>query len=291
MASEQLQVVRTVTELRGVVRDWRRAGNQVALVPTMGALHQGHLSLAEAGRAVADRVVMSIFVNPTQFAPGEDLDSYPRTFEDDVAKFAGVGGHLVWAPTPGEMYPDGFATRVVPEGAALGLETDFRPNFFAGVATVCTKLFTQTLPDFAMFGEKDYQQLCVVRQIVRDLDLPMEIVGCPTVREPDGLAMSSRNAYLSAAERAQSVALNEALERVGNDLDAGKSAEAATDAARKHLTANGFGPIDYVAVRDAATLAPVARADGRALRILVAAWLGKTRLIDNVAFGASSFTN
>src|SRR6056297_683124 len=158
MASEQLQVVRTVTELRGVVRDWRRAGNQVALVPTMGALHQGHLSLAEAGRAVADRVVMSIFVNPTQFAPGEDLDSYPRTFEDDVAKFAGVGGHLVWAPTPGEMYPDGFATRVVPEGAALGLETDFRPNFFAGVATVCTKLFTQTLPDFAMFGEKDYQQ-------------------------------------------------------------------------------------------------------------------------------------
>ena len=189
-------VARTVRELRGVVAGWRRAGETVGLVPTMGALHEGHAALVRAVRGRCDRAVVSIFVNPTQFAPNEDFDKYPRPFDDDLARVAAAGGSLIWAPPVSEMYREGAATRVVPKGAALGLETDFRPHFFEGVATVCCKIFTQVGPDIAVFGEKDYQQLAVVRQMVRDLDLPLEIVGYPTVREPDGLAMSSRNRYL-----------------------------------------------------------------------------------------------
>lgn len=283
MGSSTVQIVRTTAALRDVVRGWRGAGHKVALVPTMGALHEGHLSLAEEGLARAERVVMSIFVNPTQFAPGEDLDSYPRTFEEDVQKFEAAGGHLIWAPTPGEMYPDGFATRITPQGAALGLETDFRPHFFSGVATVCCKLFTQTLPDYAMFGEKDYQQLCVVRQMVRDLDLPLEIIGCPTVREADGLAMSSRNAYLSAEERQAAVAIYRAIVDVATSVAAGGDAEQSCRKAQAAMTAAGFGQIDYVAVRDAETLVAVDGDADRPRRVLAAAWLGKTRLIDNVA--------
>ena len=191
-------VIRTVPPLRAQVKSWREAGETVALVPTMGALHAGHLDLVRLAKARCSRAVVSIFVNPTQFAPHEDFDRYPRDEAGDLAKLAAVGCDLVWSPDARRMYPDGFATRIAPAGAAEGLESDFRPHFFGGVATVCCKLFTQVAPDVAVFGEKDYQQLAVVKQMVRDLDLPLEIVGLPTVREGDGLAMSSRNAYLSA---------------------------------------------------------------------------------------------
>jgi len=288
MSEQTPRVVRTTKELRQIVAQWRREGETISLVPTMGALHAGHLSLVEKGLQHTSRSIMSIFVNPAQFAPTEDLDNYPRTFEDDVAKFAAAGGHVVWAPTNSEMYPDGFATKVVPEGAAKGLETDTRPHFFGGVATVCCKLFTQTLPDYAMFGEKDYQQLCVIRQIVRDLDLPLEIIGCPTVREDDGLAMSSRNSYLSAAERQTAIALHGVLADLAAKIDAGADDIAALcNAASGRLVEAGFGDVDYVAVRDAETLSEVVRAD-RPVRVLAAAWLGKTRLIDNVPAGPSS---
>ena len=254
------------------------------MVPTMGALHEGHLSLVRLGRSRARRTVTSIFVNPTQFAPTEDFAKYPRTFEDDLDKLATVGCDLVWAPLAKEMYPDGFATRVVPEGAAGGLETDFRPHFFAGVATVCCKLFMQVGADFAVFGEKDFQQLCVIRQMVRDLNLPIEILPGPTVREPDGLAMSSRNRYLAPGERATAVAIHRVVIEVAAAARAGQHLTAIAKAAET-LTGAGFGPIDYVAVRDAETLADWSPASGRPGRVVAAAWLGKTRLIDNVAVG------
>jgi pantoate--beta-alanine ligase len=278
-----VEIVRTVAELRAATAAWRKAGHSIALVPTMGALHEGHLSLARRGLERASRCVMSIFVNPQQFAPNEDFGSYPRTFEDDVAKFAGVGGHLIWAPTPDEMYRPGFATHVQPAGAAEGLETDFRPHFFRGVATVCCKLFTQSLPDIALFGEKDYQQLAVVKQMVRDLDLPLEIVGCPTVREDDGLAMSSRNAYLSGDERATAARLFEIISKAADDVAGGGDVADCCQAAAAALEAAGFATVDYVAVRDSETLAPVSQPLERPARVLAAAWLGKTRLIDNVA--------
>jgi pantoate--beta-alanine ligase len=283
MGADTVQIVRTTKELRAIVKDWRREGHGVALVPTMGALHAGHLSLAEQGLKRCSRVIMSIFVNPAQFAANEDLNSYPRTFEDDVRKFQSVGGHLVWAPTASEMYPEGFATRIKPEGAAVGLETDFRPHFFGGVATVCCKLFTQTLPDIAMFGEKDYQQLCVVRQMVRDLDLPLEIVGCQTVREEDGLAMSSRNAYLSASERKTAASIHDAISKAAQTVAGGGNIDSACDQAKTQLLSAGFREIDYIAVRDAETLATVSLPVQKPARVLAAAWLGKTRLIDNVA--------
>jgi pantoate--beta-alanine ligase len=248
----------------------------------MGALHEGHLSLVKLGQTRARRTVTSIFVNPTQFAPTEDFDSYPRTFEDDLAKLAAAGCDLVWAPTAKEMYPEGFATRVVPAGAAEGLETDFRPQFFGGVATVCSKLFMQSRADFACFGEKDYQQLCVIQQIVRDLDLPLEILPGPTVREPDGLAMSSRNRYLSADERARAVVVYDVIRTVAEAARHGGERAAITEGTAK-LAAAGFGKIDYLTVRDAETLTAWAHTSGRPGRVLVAAWLGKTRLIDNVA--------
>lgn len=280
--------VSTVAVLREIVRGWRGAGHRIVLVPTMGALHGGHLELVREARQHGDKVVASIFVNPRQFAPHEDLDRYPRTFEADLAGLATAACDLVWAPTVAEMYPAGHATQVVPAGAALGLETDFRPHFFAGVATVCAKLFSQVTPDVAIFGEKDFQQLAVMRQIVRDLDLPLEIVGAPTIREPDGLAMSSRNRYLSDAERQIAPALHRALRALakslaaaGPQLNAEQVAHLAEDAGRTLLAA-GFAKIDYVAVRDATTLAPFAPNTGKPLRILAAAWLGKTRLIDNI---------
>lgn len=288
MSATRVQIVRTTKELRNIAKGWRRDDHKIALVPTMGALHAGHLSLAQEGLKRCSRVIMSIFVNPTQFAPGEDLDSYPRTFDEDVDKFAKAGGHLIWAPTPGEMYPGGFATRITPEGAANGLETDFRPHFFSGVATVCCKLFTQTLPDHAMFGEKDFQQLCVVRQMVRDLDLPLEIIGCPTIREADGLAMSSRNAYLSVDERKAAVTIYTAISEVARQVEAGADIANACRTAEAALKAAGFRQIDYVAVRDAETLEAVNSFAGRRLRVLAAAWLGNTRLIDNVAVGQGS---
>lgn len=272
-----LKIVRTISELRAAVADWRQSGYGVALVPTMGALHEGHLTLVRTGLTRAARVVVSIFVNPTQFAPHEDLDRYPRDEAGDVAKLAGAGASLVWAPTVDVMYPEGAATRIEVQGAALPLEGEFRPHHFGGVATVCCKLFSAATPDVALFGEKDFQQLAVVRQMVRDLNLPLEIMGVPTVREADGLALSSRNAYLSADERRIAPLLYKAIEDVAKGAD--------PDHVGERLLAAGFTKIDYIAVRDAATLAPYDAKSGRPGRVLAAVWLGKTRLIDNVAVG------
>jgi pantoate--beta-alanine ligase len=291
---------RTVRELRAIVAGWRKAGQSVGLIPTMGALHAGHLELVRSAKRRCDRAIVSIFVNPAQFAPNEDFDQYPRTWESDLAQLSTVGCDLVWSPERLEMYPEGFDTRIEPKGAALGLETDFRPQFFSGVATVCCKLFTQVGPDIAVFGEKDYQQLCVVRQMVRDLNLPLKIVGAETIREADGLAMSSRNRYLSPAERAQAVTIHHVIQSIaqaqateeaaamtatitaatGSDRDA--STYAAIAAGRQRLADAGFGRIDYIEIRDAETLQPVLPGSNRPKRVLAAAWLGTTRLIDNV---------
>jgi pantoate--beta-alanine ligase len=274
-------IVRTIPELRALAGGWRNAGDKTALIPTMGALHEGHLALVRAGQAKARRTVVSIFVNPTQFAPHEDFSRYPRDEAGDVAKLATVGCDAVWAPDAATMYPPGSATRVVPKGAALGLETDYRPHFFEGVATVCCKLFTQVAPDYAIFGEKDYQQLQVVTQMARDLDLPLEVVGLPTIREADGLAMSSRNRYLSPGDRKTAPVLHRLIAEVLEVAKTGGDIGAARADAAKTLTDAGF-KVDYVEVRDAQTLAAFDPASKRPPRVLVAAWLGKTRLIDNV---------
>jgi pantoate--beta-alanine ligase len=278
------EIVHLIADLRGAVGTWRRAGERVALVPTMGALHRGHLDLVRAGKVNADRVVVSIFVNPRQFAPHEDFGRYPRDVDGDRAKLASVGADLIWAPDAAEMYPDGFATRIEPAGAAEGLETEFRPHFFGGVTTVCCKLFSAATPDFATFGEKDYQQLCVIRQMVRDLNLPLAILPVPTAREGDGLALSSRNQYLSSAERAIAPRLYATLATAAAAVQSGTSPDAAETAARHEIAAAGFRQVDYVAVRDAETLGPWK--PHRAGRVLAAAWLGQTRLIDNIGIAA-----
>lgn len=286
--SGALALVRKVVELRAQVKAWRGAGARIGLVPTMGALHDGHLSLVEIARRHAERVVVSVFVNPRQFAPTEDFARYPRQEAEDAAKLAEARADLMFAPTGSEMYPPGFCTEVQVGGPARGLCADTRPHFFTGVATVVTKLLLQCLPDVAVFGEKDYQQLLVIRRMARDLDIPVEILGAPIVREADGLAMSSRNAYLAAAERQTAARLNQVLAeaaaaaaavRAPEDL-AGIAAQAA-DA----LRTAGFRKVDYVEIRDAETLDPVS-ALGRPARILAAAWLGETRLIDNMAIPA-----
>jgi pantoate--beta-alanine ligase len=306
------KIVRSIPELRRAIAAWRREGLAVALVPTMGALHAGHLALLRRAKREADRTLVSIFVNPTQFAPNEDLGRYPRDEAGDLAKLAAGGCDLVWAPTVADMYPEGFATRIVPVGTALGLEAATRPHFFGGVATVCCKLFNAATPDVAVFGEKDYQQLCVIRQMVRDLDLPLTILAEPTVREAEGLALSSRNAYLTAAERAIAPALHriladaasKAVEVVrGSGTPAAKRprpvplvpdprlADAAPqlpaldgicEEAAHALLGAGFAKVDYLAVREAETLKVVSAKTERPLRVLAAAWLGGTRLIDNV---------
>ena len=273
-------IVATVAALRQATAGLRRAGETIALVPTMGALHEGHLDLVRLAKSRCNRVVVSIFVNPEQFAPHEDFDRYPRAIPADAEKLATVGADLIWAPSATGMYPLGFATRIIPSGAAVGLESDFRPHFFGGVATVCCKLFTQVAPDIAIFGEKDYQQLAVVRQLVRDLNLPLEIVGAPTHRDADGLALSSRNVYLSPAERAIAPALHRALQTAAAAIRAGTSPQEATATARAAVLSAGFANVDYLEARDEETLATPS--PGRPLRLLTAAWLGKTRLIDNV---------
>ena len=275
-----IPVLRTLPEMRALAKTWRRSDATFGLVPTMGALHAGHLQLVREVKARCRHVVVSIFVNPTQFAPHEDFDRYPRDEAGDLAKLASVGCDAVWSPNREVMYPEGFATRIVPSGAAEGLETDFRPHFFGGVATVCCKLFTQVGPDIAVFGEKDYQQLQVVKQMVRDLNLPLDIVGHETVREPDGLAMSSRNAYLSAEQRRTAREVPQALNSVVAAVRSGAPVETACLAARDALTRAGF-KVDYVEVRDAVSLGAPDPAKPR--RALVAAWLGGTRLIDNMA--------
>lgn len=276
-------VARSVVDLRARIADWRAAGARIALVPTMGALHAGHISLVEEAKRRADRIVMSIFVNPMQFAANEDLSSYPRRFEEDAEKFAAAGGDLIFAPDVGEIYPEGFATTVTVAGpASVGLEDKFRPTHFAGVATVVAKLLNQCRPDVAIFGEKDYQQLKVIMRMGRDLDFETEIVGAPTLREPDGLAMSSRNLYLSPDERARAPLLHEALKRFAAALRGGVKITSVQAAALEELEAAGFS-VDYIEARHAETLAPVTRLGDGPVRLLAAARLGTTRLIDNIA--------
>ena len=281
--AHRMRVVRTVPALRRAVMSWRKQGQRVALVPTMGALHAGHLALVRAARKRARRVIVSIFVNPVQFAPHEDFGAYPRTFDTDVAALAEMAVDLVWAPTVAVMYPRGFATPIIPEGPAkAGLEDKFRPHFFGGVATVVGKLLIQCAPDFAMFGEKDYQQLKVVTRLAQDLDLPTKIVGVPTVRERDGLALSSRNAYLSASERAAAPALHQALEGCGARIARGELIARVLDEGGAAIERAGFA-LDYLEARHAETLQPVASLEEGPIRLLAAARIGKTRLIDNIA--------
>lgn len=281
MTEQSPIVVRSIADIRDLVAGWRAQGLRVALVPTMGALHAGHVSLVEIARRQADRVVVSIFVNPTQFAPTEDFSKYPRTFEADLEKLSAIGAEAVYAPPVEAMYPPGAATTVSVAGpATAGLEDVTRPFHFAGVATIVAKLFTQVGPDVAVFGEKDFQQLAVVRRMAADLDLAVEVIGAPTVREADGLAMSSRNVYLSADERATAPALHRILQEAVAALGKGLTAEAALAEARAAIAAAGFD-LDYLDLRAADDLGPPR--PGVPWRLLVAAMLGQTRLIDNIA--------
>jgi len=276
-------VVRTLPVLRRALKPYRQASARVALVPTMGALHRGHLALVEEARRRARRVVVSIFVNPAQFAPHEDFASYPRGLATDLKTLRTAKADLIWAPSTEAMYPQGFATRIEPEGAAkAGLEDKFRPHFFGGVATVVAKLFTQVSPDFALFGEKDYQQLRVITQMAKDLDLAVSVVGVPTVRENDGLALSSRNAYLSAAERAVAPTLHRVLRTSAGRIKKGTPVETVLQEGRSEIAQAGFA-LDYLEARHALTLDPLASRKDGPMRLLVAARIGKTRLIDNIA--------
>jgi pantoate--beta-alanine ligase len=276
------RVIRTLPALGQSIANLRARRRTIALVPTMGALHEGHFSLVRRAQARASSVVVSIFVNPTQFAPHEDLTTYPRTFAADIAALAERDVPLVWAPSVRTMYPDGFATRVVPEGpATAGLEDASRPHFFTGVATIVAKLLIQCEPDIALFGEKDYQQLKVVTQLARDLGLKTRIVGVPIVRERDGLALSSRNRYLSAAERAKAPKLYRALKDAAAKIAAGEPIAKAVEYGRNALAQAGF-QVDYFEARNAGTLEPLKTSE-EPIRLLVAARLGTTRLIDNIA--------
>jgi pantoate--beta-alanine ligase len=275
-------IVRTVPALRRALDSLRAKQTTTALVPTMGALHDGHVSLVRLAKRRAAKVIVSIFVNPTQFAPSEDFSSYPRTWKADVARLAAEDVDLIWNPDVKVMYPDGFATRIVPEGpATAGLEDRFRPHFFGGVATVVGKLFTQCRPDFAIFGEKDFQQLRVVTRMAGDLDLGVKVIGSKTLRERDGLAMSSRNVYLSREQRQTAPLLYRAMKESAKRLRAGDDIKAAMAGGAELITNAGF-VLDYFEARHAETLAPIAAMKDGPVRILVAAKLGKTRLIDNV---------
>jgi pantoate--beta-alanine ligase len=276
-------IARTIPALRRALDGFRARKSTIALVPTMGALHDGHVSLVRQAKRRARRVVVSIFVNPTQFAPSEDFGSYPRTWKADIARLKAEDIDLVWHPDVKTMYPEGFATRILTEGpATAGLEDRFRPHFFGGVATVVGKLFTQCRPDFAIFGEKDFQQLRVVTRMASDLDLGVRVIGSRTVRERDGLAMSSRNVYLSPQERAAAPVLFQAMKQCAQRLRAGDDLQAVMAGGLDMISNAGFA-VDYFEVRHAETLAPVTSSAERPLRILVAARIGNTRLIDNMA--------
>jgi pantoate--beta-alanine ligase len=282
MAS-QPRLVRTLPALRLALASFRDAGEKIALVPTMGALHAGHLSLVRLARRRARRTIVSIFVNPAQFAPSEDFASYPRGLAADRAALAPTGADVIWAPAVETMYSADFALQIVPGGPALaGLEDRFRPHFFAGVATVVAKLFLQCRPDVAIFGEKDYQQLKVITALVRDLDLLVSILGAPTRRERDGLAMSSRNAYLSAAEREKAPLIYRTLTETAEKIARGARPAIAAEQARSMLAQAGFA-VDYLEARHAETLQPIEQRKDGPIRLLAAARLGGTRLIDNVA--------
>jgi pantoate--beta-alanine ligase len=274
-------IVRTIPALRRAIDSISAKKATTALVPTMGALHDGHVSLVRLAKRRAAKVIVSIFVNPAQFAPSEDFSSYPRTWKADVARLAAENVDLIWNPDVKTMYPDGFATRILTEGPAIaGLEDRFRPHFFGGVTTVVGKLFTQVRPDFAVFGEKDFQQLRVVTRMAGDLDLGVKVIGSRTIRERDGLAMSSRNVYLSPEERATAPALYRALKESAKRLRAGDDIKAAMAGGAELITNAGF-ILDYFEARHAGTLAPIASVKDGPVRILVAAKIGKTRLIDN----------
>lgn len=280
--SSPMQVVRSVVELRAVTGGWRQAGDSVAVVPTMGALHDGHLSLVAQARDACDRVIVTLFVNPTQFDRPEDLAKYPRTENRDRAVLEPAGVDLLFMPGVDEVYPPGFATTVSVAGLTRGMCGDFRPGHFDGMATIVAKLFLMTGADRAFFGEKDWQQLQIVRRLAADLNIPIEVTGCPTVREADGLAMSSRNARLSPPDRAAAPALYAALTRAAQRLRGGEDPAPVLEAARAEILAGGFARVEYLDLRHPQTLTPLDRLDGPA-RLLAAAWLGPVRLIDNVA--------
>lgn len=276
-----MKIIRSVADLRSEVGGWRRRGLSVGVVPTMGALHAGHISLVERAIASTDRVIVTLFVNPKQFNNAGDLAAYPKTEAEDASKLRPLGMHALYAPNAIEMYPDGFATTVSVRGVSEGLCGAARPGHFDGVATVVTKLLTQTSADKAFFGEKDFQQLQVVKRLVRDLDLPVEIVPCPTVREADGLALSSRNVRLSAAQRAVAPGLIAAMRHAAEELRAGQAVERVLEAAIARTLSAGFTSVDYVELRAAEGLSVLPRLD-RPARLLAAAWLGDVRLIDNI---------
>jgi pantoate--beta-alanine ligase len=277
-----MQIVRRVSELRPLLDAWRAAGEDVALIPTMGALHQGHLDLVTASRRVADRAIATIFVNPMQFNDPADLDRYPRTEEADIEKLRASRCDAVWIGAVGDLYPEGFATTVSVGGISDRWEGAHRPGHFDGVATIVAKLFIAVMPDAAMFGEKDWQQLAVIKRMTADLGLPVAVYGYPTVRENDGLAMSSRNALLTPEERAAAPALNRVLRVAAASIGDGGQVETALADAREELTSAGFGPIDYLAYVDGATLEPL-DAFKSGGRLIAATFLGKVRLIDNLS--------
>ncbi len=282
-----MQTASTLDVLRTNIAKLREQGARIGLVPTMGALHEGHLTLVRRAREECDAVEASIFVNPTQFGPGEDLDAYPRQLAEDAAMLAAEGCALLWAPEASEMYPDGFATSISVSGVSEGLCGADRPGHFGGVATVVNKLFNQVAPDMAFFGEKDFQQLAVIRAMARDLDLTRPhvhaIVGVPTVREGDGLAMSSRNRYLSAEHRQAAAALPRAMKQAIAEIESGNDAGPALAALQGTLISAGFASVDYAVLADSASLAPLERLTRGSARLLVAARIGATRLIDNMA--------
>ncbi|MBO6559423.1 MAG: pantoate--beta-alanine ligase [Nisaea sp.] len=276
-----MDIIRTKADLRNRVNSWRSAGETVALTPTMGAIHEGHLSLVRLGLERADRCVGTIFVNPRQFGPNEDFATYPRDEDGDFAKFETAGCSAVYAPGPEEIYAPGYKTEVIVHDISEVMEGASRPGFFTGVATVVSKLLIQAMPDIAIFGEKDYQQLAVIKTMARDLDLPMEILGAPTVREADGLALSSRNAYLSTDERQIAPALHAAIVAAAAAVQSGIAPAVAAEQARKAVLAAGFQQVDYIDIRDQDSF-ETATDPGENLRIFAAAKLGSCRLIDNI---------
>lgn len=287
MKNFPLHIVRTKADLRKVIKDWRAAGLRIGFVPTMGALHDGHLSLVKRALETCDRVVVSIFVNPAQFAPGEDLDVYPRAEADDCAKLQSIGCHLAYCPALEEMYPEGSLTNIRVEAMSDLLDGGPRPHFFYGVATVVARLFIHVRPDVAVFGQKDYQQLQIIKRMVHDLGFEIEIIGGETVRDGDGLAQSSRNLYLTPEERRGAGGMFAALHRAKCRIEAGTAIDTALDEAHAHLSACGFSKVDYVTTADPASLEAVSDQDavpGFEGRLLGAGWFGKTRLIDNMAF-------
>jgi len=283
-AASQVQIFDTVADLRACVAKWRAGGHTVAVVPTMGFLHRAHVAMIAAAQARCDRVIVTIFVNPKQFGENEDFDTYPRDLDGDIAKLREAGADVAFVPRASEMYPAGFSTSVLVAGLTDSLCGASRPGHFDGVSTVVTKLLLQCQADDAMFGEKDYQQLQVVRRMARDLDIPVRICPVPTVREDDGLAISSRNVKLSAAQRAIAPAIYRELRAAAARIAGGSSIAEAEAAGREALNQAGFDQVDYFEARDAETLAPMVNLDRQA-RVFAAAWLGEARLIDNIAIG------